>query len=293
MQAKKLVFVQSLAADLPQQVLLDATRVKQILFNLINNAVKFTLQGSITLTLRCQALSQGCGGLSFIVEDTGIGIGEEVLPHLFDRFYQVDAGLNRTVGGAGLGLEISRSLARLMGGDITVSSVLGRGSAFTLYLPVVLCAAPALVPVAAASASGPRRALLAQVELKVSASNVMPRVLVVEDHPVNSKFIGALLTRIGCTAAFCENGQRALDKVQQEPFDLIVMDVHMPVMDGLSATRAIRALSGPVARIPIIVLTADTMNEARESAFAAGASDFLNKPVQVAQFRLTLQKHLS
>ncbi len=293
MQAKQLVFVQNLATDLPQQVLLDATRVKQILFNLINNAVKFTLQGSITLTLRCQTLSQGCGGLSFIVEDTGIGIGEEVLPHLFDRFYQVDAGLNRTVGGAGLGLEISRSLARLMGGDITVSSVLGRGSAFTLYLPVVLCAAPALVPVAAASASGPRRALLAQVELKVSASNVMPRVLVVEDHPVNSKFIGALLTRIGCTAAFCENGQRALDKVQQEPFDLIVMDVHMPVMDGLSATRAIRALSGPVARIPIIVLTADTMNEARESAFAAGASDFLNKPVQVAQFRLTLQKHLS
>jgi CheY-like chemotaxis protein len=117
-------------------------------------------------------------------------------------------------------------------------------------------------------------------------------VLVVEDHPVNSKFVGVLLHRLGCETAFCEDGQQALDKVQEEMFDLILMDINMPVMDGLTATRAIRALPKAIARVPIIVLTADAMNEAREQAMAAGATDFLTKPVQIGQFRTTLQNHL-
>ena len=119
-----------------------------------------------------------------------------------------------------------------------------------------------------------------------------PRVLVVEDHPVNSKFVGVLLNRLGCETVFCEDGQQALDKVQEEMFDLILMDINMPVMDGLTATRAIRALPEAISRVPIIVLTADVMNEAREQALEAGATDFLTKPVQIGQFRATLQNHL-
>ena len=127
---------------------------------------------------------------------------------------------------------------------------------------------------------------------QASAAPTAPRVLVVEDHPVNSKFVGVLLSRLGCETVFCEDGQQALDKVQEQNFDLILMDINMPVMDGITATRAIRALPSAKARVPIIVLTADVMNEAREQSLAAGATDFLTKPVQIAQFRATLQNHL-
>ncbi len=119
-----------------------------------------------------------------------------------------------------------------------------------------------------------------------------PKVLVVEDHPINQKLVGVLLQRMGCSVAFCENGQLALDRVAQERFDLILMDVSMPVMDGLTATRAIRAMEGPVAATPIVVLTADVMNEAVQTARDAGANDFLGKPVAVDQLRAVVAKHV-
>jgi CheY-like chemotaxis protein len=126
----------------------------------------------------------------------------------------------------------------------------------------------------------------------VQTSADAPKILVVEDHPINQKLVGVLLSRMGCHVTFCENGQLALDRVALEPFDLILMDVNMPVMDGLTATRAIRAMSGAVAKTPIVVFTADVMNEATELARDAGADDFLGKPVKVDQLRSTIQKHL-
>ena len=117
--------------------------------------------------------------------------------------------------------------------------------------------------------------------------------MVVEDHPINRKLVGVLLARMGCVITFCEDGQQAVEMVQARPFDAILMDVNMPVMDGLTATRTIRALEGAVAQIPIIVFTADVMNEAKERASAAGANDFLPKPVQIGNLRATLQKYVN
>jgi CheY-like chemotaxis protein len=245
--------------------------------------------------------------LVFEVQDTGIGMDASVLSRLFQRFYQVDDSSTRRFGGTGLGLEISQSLARMMGGEIAVRSEVGVGSVFTatLRLPkgdadaVAAQAALALTePVAPAPPPPvPASPAMACAPLPRRADNAAPanaltmRVLVVEDHPINQKLVGVLLGRMGCHISYCENGQLAVELVQQEAFDLILMDVNMPVMDGLAATRLIRALPGAVAQTPIVVLTADVMNEASEQALSAGANDFISKPVKVDQLRAVILKY--
>jgi CheY-like chemotaxis protein len=279
--AKGLGFVFEVHPDLAPWGLMDATRLKQILFNLINNAIKFTERGAVTVTVSRapslpwdQPMTLG-PILRFDVEDTGIGMAEEAIEGLFQRFHQVDNSVARQFGGSGLGLEISQSLARMMGGDIEVRSTLREGSCFTLELPFNLCDAPAsittLVPMSTTSAN-------------ISLAHAY-RVLVAEDNPVNRKFVGILLERMGYQTTFCENGQRAMDCVQSGNFDLVLMDVHMPVMDGLAATRAIRALPGNVRHIPIVALTADAMNTAQEDALGAGVNFFVTKPVHMAQLQ--------
>jgi signal transduction histidine kinase/ActR/RegA family two-component response regulator len=280
-EAKGLKFVFEIHTDLAPWGLMDVTRLKQILFNLINNAIKFTQRGAVTVTVsRAPSLPWDAPAtmgpiLRFDVEDTGIGIAEEALEGLFQRFHQVDNSVARQFGGSGLGLEISQSLARMMGGDIEVRSTQGEGSCFTLELPFKLCDAPAsiatLLPMSTTSAD-------------ISVARAC-RVLVAEDNPVNRKFVGILLERMGYQTTFCENGQLAVDCVQSGNFDLVLMDVHMPVMDGLAATRAIRALSGKVRHIPIMALTADAMNSAQEDALGAGVNFFVTKPVHMAQLQ--------
>jgi CheY-like chemotaxis protein len=275
------------AAQLPA-VLADETRVKQILFNLISNAIKFTTAGSVTLTVSGRDRSDGTLEMVFEIRDTGIGMDAKALSQLFQRFYQVDDGSTRRFGGTGLGLEISQSLASMMQGEITVASTVGEGSTFTLTLCLPIQGDPvspavAVIPVAPEStrSDAPRR----------SADAIGPHVLVVEDHPVNQKLVGVLLGRMGCQVEFCENGQLAVDRVQQQRFDMILMDVNMPVMDGLTATRQIRSLAGPVAQTPIVIFTADVMNEAQAQAMAAGADDFITKPVNVEHLRSIVQKY--
>jgi signal transduction histidine kinase/ActR/RegA family two-component response regulator len=269
-------------------VLADETRVKQILFNLISNAIKFTATGSVTLTVSERDRSDEMLTLAFEIRDTGIGMDAKVLSLLFQRFYQVEDGSTRRFGGTGLGLEISQSLAGLMQGDITVASTVGVGSTFTLVLRLPISrdtGTPVAAPVTMAPAPSSSEAPAPTAEAQG------PQVLVVEDHPVNQKLVGVLLGRMGCRVEFCENGQLAVDRVQREHFDLILMDVNMPVMDGLTATRLIRALPGAVAQTPIVVFTADVMNEARDQALVAGANDFITKPVNVAQLRSVVQKY--
>ncbi len=301
---KQLKFSIVVQAELPAWVLADATRLKQILFNLVNNALKFTDHGGVTLTIVSRPRTDGNTGLAFLVEDTGIGMDDHVLSRLFQRFYQVDGGLARKFGGTGLGLEISQTLARMMGGAIEVESALGKGSVFTLHLPFTTCPAPPAsgAPVSIQSFSKPTTAAAPANTLASEASapptdaqaplNAL-RVLVVEDHPVNRKFVGILLDKMGCKATFCENGQLAVEVAEREMFDLVLMDVHMPIMDGLTATRTIRAMAGPIAQVPIIVLTADVMNDAKEQALAAGVNDFVTKPVQIGQLQAAMQKCLA
>lgn len=306
--SKGLEFAVRLVGPVLPWVQADETRVKQILFNLVNNAVKFTERGSVSLTVRHTVMEDGNIAVNFAVKDTGIGMDEAALAKLFQRFYQVDSSATRKFGGTGLGLEISQSLARMMGGDITVVSEVGVGSEFTASMRFPLCEAPAGMPEAVGSApaaaapaalAAPLEAPLQAIERAVEpvqaaapANAAKPRILVVEDHPINQKLVGVLLDRMGCHVTFCENGQLGVDMVAKEPFDLILMDVNMPVMDGLTATRTIRAMEGLVAKTPIVVFTADVMNEANEMARAAGADDFLGKPVKVDRLRETIQKYL-
>lgn len=244
----------------------DSTRLRQILFNLLHNAFKFTQRGRVALAVRVleDAHQQW---LEMNVEDTGIGMDQQAISQLFQRFFQVDSGLSRQFSGAGLGLHISMALARRFHGDITVQSKVSEGSRFTVRLPLKTVAAPAsreARAVASVQGSEPARGI---------------RILVAEDHPVNQKFMSLLLQRLGHTATLCENGEVALNAFHTGEYELVLMDIHMPVMDGLAATRAIRALPGPRCQVPIIALTADVLQEARDQAKAAGVDAFVTKPV--------------
>jgi signal transduction histidine kinase/ActR/RegA family two-component response regulator len=288
-RSKGLEFQMHLPSLQLPRVLADETRVKQILFNLISNAIKFTAAGSVTLAVTERSRSDGLLKIGFEISDTGIGMDAKVLSQLFQRFYQVEDGSTRRFGGTGLGLEISQSLAGLMQGEITVVSAVGVGSTFTLSLCLPLDTSQ--VSAAAVPVSVPLEPPRSEPASQTVAAVQSTHVLVVEDHPVNQKLVGVLLGRMGCRIEFCENGQLAVDRVQGQRFDLILMDVNMPVMDGLTATRLIRALPTSVAQTPIVVFTADVMNEAREHALAAGADDFITKPVNVEQLRAIVQKY--
>jgi hypothetical protein len=280
-QHKGLEFVFEAPAQWPDWVETDPTRVRQILYNLLNNAIKFTDKGRVTLGVHCEPGPDAVLHWTFAVSDTGIGMDPATLAQLFQRFHQLDAGANRRFGGSGLGLEISRTLARLIGGDITVQSQSGQGSTFTLTLETPACAAPKTDPQSAKPepppAGGPSEPASPPLE-----------ILVAEDHPVNRSFIGTLLERLGHRASFAVNGREALEQVEQRDFDLILMDIHMPEMDGLEATQALRARSDDKRHIPVIALSADVMNEAQERALAAGIDEFLSKPVQKQQLQQAL-----
>lgn len=296
---KGLVFSLELPSQALPWVLADDTRLRQILFNLINNAVKFTDRGEVRVTVREGARSATAIELTMEVADTGIGMDEHDMQRLFQRFQRSQSNIARQFAGTGLGLEISQSLARLMGGNITVSSRLGSGTTFSLKLQLVVCEAPvhdAPPPPASPPAMAPPQPASpdnAAPRLLSDPDGASARVLLVEDNPINRMVAMMLLQRMGCQVADCENGQQALDKVQQQSFDLVLMDINMPVMDGLTATRAIRALSGAPAKLPIVVLTADVMNEAEAQARSAGAQGFLSKPVQLAQLQACLQQYLA
>ena len=271
-RAKDLALRVTLADDVPRWVRADATRLKQILFNLLSNAVKFTHAGTVGLAVTRSA----AGGLVFEVHDTGIGMDESTLARLFERFVQADATTSRRHGGTGLGLEISRSLARLMGGDITVRSTPGVGSCFTVTLPLETVPAPEDAPDTSA--------------VPLDAAEPVLRVLVAEDHPVNQAYMEAVLDKLGHRATFAGDGAEAVRAMQRDAFDVVLMDLHMPTMDGFDATRAIRALPAPMNRVPILALTADVFPETQARARAAGVDDFLAKPAHLPQLREALAR---
>jgi signal transduction histidine kinase/ActR/RegA family two-component response regulator len=284
-EQKLLRYGVEISPEVPPWLLLDGQRLKQILFNLVNNAVKFTSVGSIQIKVHKRVTTSKRDNhtvtLSFEVQDTGIGINSSAMESLFQRFNQVHHGLNKDYGGTGLGLEISQSLARLMGGEIEVKSTLGVGSTFTLTLDVSVCKAP--------QSLAERKVFLPDPPTK---PEYVYRVLVVEDNQVNRKFVDILLKRMGYLTYFAENGQIALDRVQKEAFDLVLMDLHMPVMNGVDATRAIRALKHPAAKLPIIAITADVMNDTHDEAMAAGVNDFVTKPVHLARLQEAIRQQL-
>lgn len=259
----------------PQWVWADPSRVRQILLNILNNALKFTHQGSIQMQVECRI--DGPEALWTIrVRDTGVGISPEKLKLLFQRFQQADESATRRFGGTGLGLDISRKLARLMQGDIAVSSGLGQGSEFTVTIRTQL--APDSIKTCSPQDVTATQTVIAPSDQKSTTKPAL-NVLVAEDHPINQKFVGMLLGKLGHCVTFVGNGAEALKKVQAEQFDMILMDIHMPEMDGLESTRRIRQLPGALGDIPIIALSADVMNEAKERALNSGVNAFVSKPI--------------
>ena len=246
----------------------DAVRLKQVLTNLISNAVKFTSQGFVSVTLQQGPERDGAPTLRFAVEDTGIGFDAATRARLFTRFEQADGGITRKFGGSGLGLSICRQLAEMMGGDLDCESAPGGGSSFILTLPMKRCAPP----VARDQADEPVIAAPA-------------RVLVADDHPTNRRVIELILAQAPVEIVIAENGAEAVEACRRQDFDLILMDMQMPVMDGLTATREIRlhetAMGAP--RTPIVMLTANAMPEHIAAGRNAGADRHLAKPFNAAE----------
>ncbi len=264
---------------LPERIVGDATRIKQILVNLLSNAIKFSDRGAVLLEVRNGADEHGAQTLLFVVTDTGVGMDEATRNQLFHRFVRGHNPTARRHAGTGLGLEISRNLARLMHGEITASSRPGEGSLFTFSLPLQVAAASARDLPAAADAAGNQRATQRLL------------VLVAEDHPVNRQYMAALLDKLGHQAHFTANGEEAVQAAQEQSFDLVLMDLHMPVLDGLGATRAIRALPNrTAATVPIVALTADALELTRQRCLVAGMNDFLTKPVSQDKLASSLRR---
>ena len=261
--------------EVPARVLGDPLRLRQILLNLVGNAIKFTAQGSVTVSVRQLRADSQRVILEFEVRDTGIGIPQDKVTELFSPFSQVDVSVTRRFGGTGLGLSISRRLVDLMGGEIGVDSQLGEGSRFWVQLPFQrLEVAGEMFPAGGLAGSSAMPGPIAGAHL-----------LVVDDSPINVRIAGALLGKHGYHIDVAENGEQALAKLAAADYDLVLMDCQMPVMDGFEATRRLRAGKDGVRnpQVPVIAMTASAMSDDREKCRAAGMDGFVGKPVSESE----------
>jgi signal transduction histidine kinase/ActR/RegA family two-component response regulator len=273
------------STEVPQLITGDPVRIRQILLNLASNAIKFTERGSV----RIEVSRPDVAHIQMSVSDTGIGISPEQLARLFERFTQADSSTTRRYGGTGLGLAISRRLAKLMGGEISVTSSPGHGSTFSFVLPLL----------AGTSAREPARSIAASVPRSGVASDAVPaaqsaqfaqrrahrpgqRLLVVEDNLINQRVAQHMLLKLGHSVDLARHGREALQHLSERHYDLVLMDCQMPEMDGFEATACIRDPASSVLDhdVPIVAMTANAFAEDRERCLAAGMNDFLPKPVQ-------------
>jgi len=262
----------------------DAGRIRQILLNLVGNAVKFTDVGSVSVSLANGGKGNGKRHISISVTDTGIGIAPDKLDQVFDKFIQADSSITRRYGGTGLGLAISKSLAEHMGGSITVTSTLGVASTFVLHL--------ALPVQASKSSAAPHEENTIYLD-KGANTRSLP-ILLIEDYEPNILVATNLLENFGYRYEIAHNGQEALDSFSPDKYSVILMDVQMPFMDGLETTSRIRASekTASAARVPIIAMTAHAPKGDREACLKAGMDDYLTKPFNPHQLQAVLVKHL-
>ncbi len=269
---KGLTLTARMMPSVPDVIVTDPARLRQILFNLIGNAVKFTEEGYVAV--RARRGEERDGGrflLEFEVEDSGIGIAPDSVPALFDRFTQADSSITRRYGGTGLGLAICRDLCVMMGGTIAVETAPGRGSVFRFSIVARMGDPSALRAVEVGVAEAARSAALPPL-----------RVLAVDDIDVNRDIVRGILERSRHSVALAANGLDAVRMAREEDYDIILMDVQMPGMDGLTATRRIRDLPGPRGRVPIIALTAHASGSSRPECLSAGMNGFVTKPLRPA-----------
>jgi len=277
-EQKNVSFEVNLSNDLPQFVIGDSNRIRQIMYNLLSNALKFTKDGSVQLIASTEKTSgnNGCT-VRIAIKDTGIGINPKIMNRLFQPFEQADSSVARQYGGTGLGLTICRRLASLMGGDITVNSTEGRGSTFALMVPLKIAAANELETVQA---------------LKTPAVRLADKdayILVVEDNKVNQLVIGKILKSLGYKWDTADDGVSALEIFNPDLHTIVLTDLRMPRMDGFALAANIRAMDGPGADVPIIALSADAMEETKAKSEQSGIDVFLTKPVKINEVQKCLQ----
>ncbi len=319
----------------PSWVVGDAARIRQVLFNLLGNAVKFTEAGQVTLRVArrdcnddhepASSPSACSRRISFVVEDTGVGIPEDMVDRVFDAFQQADNTFGRRHQGTGLGLTISREIARAMQGDLLCSSQPGQGSCFSLTVPLPPQESAASVTAGVASASAsPTDAMLAQrAPIDIDSQDTLPsepsqflspppprpaakatpnrlrgHVLLVEDNAVNAMVAEAAITEMGLTVTLAQDGQEALDlltSIDHQHFDMVLMDCQMPVLDGIEATRRLRMheLETGSPNLPVVALTANAMPHDRQRCAAAGMDDHLAKPFKQEELAAVLRRHLT
>ena len=281
---KSIQLVKQLENTQGANIITDPTRLRQICANLLSNALKFTHQGQVSITTNLTLQKKGMATLTIAVKDTGVGLTQEQQALLFSPFNQADVSTTRKFGGTGLGLSITRKLCQLMSGDVSVKSVLNKGSVFSAQIEVGIMA---------------KSAHSAEPEMAVSQTKDLSNlhVLVVEDNEINQVVIGEMLKQRQITYDIVNDGLEALailevEKSSMNPYTLILMDCQMPNMDGYQTTQHIRQLSSNVASIPIIALTANALSEEREKCFASGMNEYLSKPVDQANLYTMLEKFI-
>jgi PAS domain S-box-containing protein len=265
---KGISFSCHISPEVPDALVGDQVRLRQVLLNLAGNAIKFTERGGVAVRVRAQSQDAEAGCLEFAVEDTGIGIPRSDLEHIFEPFTQVDPSNTRRFGGTGLGLSISASLVRMMGGHIWVESEPGHGSTFCFQVRLPLAKEVPAEPTTC--------------DVLASATSAL-RILLVEDNPANQKFASYILRERGHTVEIAGDGHQAVRMTEKSAYDVILMDVQMPGMDGLEATKAIRIREAGRRRVPIIAMTAHAMRGDRERCLAAGMDAYLSKPVNAQE----------
>ena len=266
--AKGLTLEHDMAAEADLEVIGDAARIKQVLSNLVSNALKFTSEGGVTVRLRSVGSSETLRHVLEVI-DTGIGFDPEDAARLFGRFEQADSSITRRYGGTGLGLAICRQLVDLMGGAITAVGRPGKGATFSVELPLPLAQTTKAAPVDTPQAPGPTGL----------------RILVAEDNPTNQKVVELMLASLGADVDCVDNGKQAVEAARRGGYDLALIDLQMPVMDGLSAIRAIRAEERAAGhpRLPMVVLSANVMPEHLAGSKAAGADGHIGKPIRAGE----------
>jgi len=278
-KAKNLDFKINKEGDLPEEVIGDQIRLNQILSNLLSNALKFTNQGGITVTIREIERKEGKSQMEFSVRDTGIGIPKEKHSVIFESFTQASSDTTRRFGGTGLGLAICKKLVELQGGTIKVISEPGSGSTFIFTL---------LLEVSDKNMK-PSEGEAAESYIGLEGK----RILIAEDNKINFFVANKFLTGWGVIVSHAENGQLALEEIEKEDFDLVLMDLHMPIMDGIEATRIIRESTNPrIRNIPIVALTAAIMSESHDKIDKLNINDYVLKPFKPHDLFERIRKHV-
>jgi len=274
--------------SLPLWVEGDHARLRQIISNLVSNAIKFTEKGFISLSIRCEGKCGPKCSIKFCVEDSGIGIPEEKLEYIFEKFTQAESSITRRYGGTGLGLSICRQLVSLMGGEITARSTPGKGSLFCFSVPFA-CHEEDIPTIAVEKKTDEEEKSGMEKEIRKNKL----RILIAEDNPVSQKLAAKIFRNLDCIVELASNGEEAVDKFRTcGSFDIIFMDIEMPLLDGYEAARKIRKLEeGTFTRVPIVAQTAHALENEKDECFLSGMDDVIIKPIKMIDMERILLKY--